>query len=181
MTTHIVLSGIVAAAFSGVAVIALAQHVARREAPETTPTFQIPTPLKVEHDELQEELFAATKLGARTGPAAQRVATLLHAHFTSEEEFALPPLALLRPLSRGEVSPDMRTVIRMTDRLKAELPRMLDEHKAIVAALEELRVAAEASSTRMPCCKPAKTVATFREASGKAGLPACGPGARYRT
>jgi len=136
---------ILAAAFTaGTAVVALAQQVPHREGPVLTPTFQIPSPLKIEHDELHEELLAATKLGAKTGPAAQRVATLLHAHFVSEEEFALPPLALLRPLASGHVSPDMRTVITLTDRLKAELPRMLDEHKAIVAALEELRIAAEA-------------------------------------
>lgn len=145
MTTHILFSSILVTAFTaGVGVVALAQHVPHREAPALTPTFQIPTPLKVEHDELHEELFAATKLGARTGPAAQRVATLLHAHFVSEGEFALPPLALLRPLASGDVSPDMRPVITLTDRLKAELPRMLDEHKAIVAALKDLRLAAEA-------------------------------------
>jgi hypothetical protein len=38
----------------------------------------------------------------------------------------------------------MRDVVALTDRLKADLPRMLDEHKAIVAALEELARAAEA-------------------------------------
>lgn len=62
----------------------------------------------------------------------------------SEEQFALPPLALLRPLADGRLAPEMRDVIAMTDRLKAEMPRMLNEHKAIVVALEELGRAAKA-------------------------------------
>jgi hypothetical protein len=60
----------------------------------------------------------------------------------AEEEFALPPLALLRPLAGGAVTPEMRGAVRLADRLKAELPRLLAEHKAIVAALEELGRAA---------------------------------------
>jgi hypothetical protein len=38
----------------------------------------------------------------------------------------------------------MKSVFGMTDRLKAELPKMLEEHKAVVAALEKLIMAAEA-------------------------------------
>jgi hypothetical protein len=34
----------------------------------------------------------------------------------------------------------------MTDRLKAELPEMLEEHKAVVAALENLKKAAAAEN-----------------------------------
>jgi len=34
--------------------------------------------------------------------------------------------------------PEMREVLPMTDRLKAELPHMLGEHKTIVAALHTL-------------------------------------------
>ena len=37
----------------------------------------------------------------------------------------------------------MADVLAMTDKLKAELPEMLVEHKSIVAALEKLSVAAE--------------------------------------
>jgi hypothetical protein len=145
MSSSVLLSSALAAAFSAsVAVVASAQHHQHPEAPAPSNTFQIPTSLTVEHEALHEELSAATKLGGNTGAAAQQVATLLHAHFVSEEEFALPPLALLRPLASGRVSPDMRTVITLTDRLQAELPRMLDEHKAIVAALDEMRRAAEA-------------------------------------
>jgi hypothetical protein len=37
----------------------------------------------------------------------------------------------------------MEGVIGMTDKLKAELPRMLEEHRNIVAALKRLSAAAE--------------------------------------
>ena len=63
---------------------------------------------------------------------------MLHPHFVSEEEFALPPLGLLPALTTGAVTPDMKPAINMTRRLKSELPQMLAEHKAIVAALRKL-------------------------------------------
>ncbi|HAF14835.1 MAG TPA: hypothetical protein DCK93_03345 [Blastocatellia bacterium] len=101
-----------------------------------------PRPLKVEHAELHEELAKATKEGGRVGEAAKAVAELLHPHFVKEEEYALPPLGLLSMLAQGQVTPEMRDVLAMTDKLKAELPRMVEEHQAIVAALEKLVAAA---------------------------------------
>ena len=40
--------------------------------------------------------------------------------------------------------PEMRGVLDLTDKLKAELPQMITEHRAIVAALDKLRDAARA-------------------------------------
>lgn len=107
-------------------------------------TFQIPPALKAEHEELHGELVRATKAGGRTGEAAKTVAKLMHPHFVKEEEYALPPLGLLGPLSKGEIEPGMAEVIKMTERLEAEMPHMLAEHKNIVAALQRLIEAAEA-------------------------------------
>jgi hemerythrin-like domain-containing protein len=59
-----------------------------------------------------------------------------------EEEYALPPLGLLPVLAEGRTSPEMKAAVEMTDRLKAELSHMLDEHKQIVTALEALTAAA---------------------------------------
>jgi hypothetical protein len=108
--------------------------------------FEIPQPLKSEHDELHAVLVEATKAPGATGAAAKNVAALLHPHFVKEEEFALPPLSLLGPLSRGEQAGGMRDVLRLTDRLKQELPLMLEEHRAIVAALDRLVEAARAEA-----------------------------------
>lgn len=106
--------------------------------------FQIPPALKAEHEELHGELARATRSGGRTGEAAAAVAQLMHPHFIKEEEYALPPLGLLSALSQGKVELGMSEVLKMTDRLEAELPRMLAEHKDIVKALQQLVEAAKA-------------------------------------
>jgi hypothetical protein len=108
--------------------------------------MKIPTPLKVEHEELHAELASAIKAGGQVGEAARVVAKVLHEHFLKEEEFALPPLGLLSALARDQVEEDPKTVFAMTDRLKAALPEMLEEHKGVVAALEKLKAAARAEN-----------------------------------
>lgn len=106
--------------------------------------FEIPQSLKSEHEELHSTLVRATRESGLTGTAAKAVATLLHPHFVKEEEFALPPLGLLQALSRGERTAGMRDVLALTDKLKAELPQMLAEHRTIVVALDKLEEAARA-------------------------------------
>ena len=100
--------------------------------------FEIPTPLKAEHDELHGELVEATKAGGRIGDAAKAVAKLLHPHFVKEEEYELPPHGLLVPLSQCKFESGMADVLKMTDRLNPELSTMLPEHKEIVGALTKL-------------------------------------------
>ena len=104
---------------------------------------KVPESLKLEHEELHAELARSIKAGGKTGEAAKAVAGVLHNHFLKEEEFALPPIGLLAALARGEVDEEMRGVLVMTERLKAELPEMLREHQSVVAALEQLTAAAE--------------------------------------
>jgi len=106
-------------------------------------TPKLPESLKLEHEELHADLARATKARGKTGKAAKAVAKVLHEHFIKEEEFALPPIGLLSALARGEIDPKMRSVLPMTDRLKAELPEMFREHQAVVAALKQLTAAAE--------------------------------------
>ena len=105
--------------------------------------FEIPRPLKVEHEELHDMLRKATKEPGELGHAAKAVAELMHPHFVKEEEYALPPLGLLRDLAQGKVTPDMKGVLVLTDKLKADLNQMLEEHKSIVAALAKLSAAAK--------------------------------------
>jgi hypothetical protein len=102
-----------------------------------------PQPLKSEHDELHAELVKATNAGGKIAEAAKAVAALLHPHFIKEEAYALPPLGLLPLLAAGNITPEMSQVLPMTERLKAELPHMLQEHQAIVAALKTLADVAE--------------------------------------
>ena len=104
----------------------------------------LPGVLRTAHEELHEEMVAATRLGGETGAAAQAVVRVLFPHILLEEEFGIPPLSLLPRLARGEISADMANVLRWTELLKAELPRMLDEHKQIVEALKGFLRAATA-------------------------------------
>lgn len=101
---------------------------------QATTQFPIPESMRLEHAEIHEALERATKAPGRVGDAARELARILHPHFVREEEIALPPLALLAPLARGEKNIEMREVLPMTDSLRAELPRMLEEHRAIRAA-----------------------------------------------
>lgn len=98
----------------------------------------IPESMRREHEEIHEALVRATKLPGRVGDAARELAQLLHPHFVREEEIALPPLGLLAPLSKAPPTAEMRDVLPMTDALRAELPRMLQEHVAIGAAARRL-------------------------------------------
>lgn len=101
--------------------------------------FKIPEPLEDEHEELHEELMRViTEVKGDTGKAAKKVAEIMHPHFVKEEEYAIPPLGLLAPLAKGEMTTEMADILRLTDRLKAEIPQMLAEHRAIVDALLKL-------------------------------------------
>jgi len=105
--------------------------------------FEIPRPLKIEHEELHEMLRKATKEPGDIGDSAKAVAEIMHPHFLKEEEYALPPLGLLSDLAQGKIVPEMEEVLVLTDKRKADLNHMLAEHKSIVAALEKLSAAAK--------------------------------------
>lgn len=108
--------------------------------------FPVPEALRAEHAQLHAELEELTHAGGETGKAAQAVAAVLQPHFVKEEKYALPPLALLPALARGEVTPDMATILPLTQVLKRDLPQMLAEHVQIHAALRRLEAAAVAEN-----------------------------------
>lgn len=114
--------------------VAHGQITPQKDRPVHTAAFPIPESLRREHEEIHHRLEEATRAPGAVGEAARALAEVLHPHFVREEQIALPPLALLAPLARGETSAALREVLPMTDSLRAELPRMLEEHKAIRAA-----------------------------------------------
>jgi len=105
--------------------------------------FDIPAPLREEHEALHGRLRLAMQAEGEVGSAAKEVARLMHPHFVKEDRIALPPLGLLVALARGEATPEMADVLELTNELEAELPQMLAEHRTIVDALQALRAAAE--------------------------------------
>ncbi len=133
--------------------------------------MDIPRPLKLEHEELHDELTQATKAPGAVGEAARRVAELLHPHFVKEEEFALPLLGLLSALVSGEVTADMRAAVAMSERLRAELPDMLAEHRRVQAALESLAEAAR-RALRPDLADFARKLALHAEAEEEVMYPA---------
>lgn len=104
----------------------------------------IPQSIRTEHQAIHEGLEEATRAGGRVGTAAKELARVLHPHFVREEEIALPPLGLLAPLAQGGIPAGSEEILPMTDALRRELPGMLKEHVQIRAAVEALRLAAEA-------------------------------------
>ena len=95
-----------------------------------------------EHARLHAELQAATQAGGETAEAATAVMNVLFPHLLLEAEFAIPPLALIPALARGEFEPSMSAILRKTDTLETVLPRMLEEHDLIVDGLRRLLQAA---------------------------------------
>lgn len=106
--------------------------------------LEIPKSVRDEHEIIHSALVEATRAPGRVGAAATSLAQVLHPHFVREEEIALPPLRLLAPLAAGAgvSESEASEALAMTDALKRELPRMLEEHQGIRAAVEGLRQAA---------------------------------------
>ena len=97
----------------------------------------LPESSRPEHLELHDQLSRARRVGGRTAEAATAVMTVLYPHILLEERYAMPPLALLPQLISGEVTEDMRRVVKAAEKLKAELPSMLEDHRRIVKALKD--------------------------------------------
>lgn len=100
--------------------------------------FKSPETLSEEHLELHKELAGLKNAGGDIGEAADLVIELMHPHFKKEEEYAMPPLGLLKTLATEEATPEMKAIIDITDRLKMLMPRMLEEHQQIFEGLLNL-------------------------------------------
>jgi hypothetical protein len=81
---------------------------------------EIPSSLRLEHEELSKRLKEFIKLRDKTGEAAKRVEKLLHAHFVRQEKYTLPPLGLLQSLAEGKLPEKMRSIVKAIDELAAK-------------------------------------------------------------
>jgi hypothetical protein len=114
----------------------------RAEAAAQQSVIAIPQSLEAEHHEIHEALLEATRVPGRVGAAAKELAAVLDPHFERENEIALPPLSLLASLAAGRAFTWQQEALAMTDALRKEMPRMLEEHTRIRAATEKLRAVA---------------------------------------
>jgi iron-sulfur cluster repair protein YtfE (RIC family) len=129
--------------------ILLSSHAATRSVPRdeqsmAATTIQIPQSVRIEHAAIHSALVDATKAAGRVGETARALAEVLHPHFVREEEIALPPLGLPARIAAGRRLTDAEAAeaLTTTDSLRRELPQMLEEHKRIRKAIDNLRSAA---------------------------------------
>ncbi len=108
--------------------------------------MKAPLSIRREHEELHADLARAEREPGPIGEAAREVARILHPHFLREDEYAIPPLALLPRLAKGQVTPDMAEVLPLVARLKEEMPLMIQEHRAIIGAVQQFATAAESEN-----------------------------------
>ncbi len=113
-------------------------------APQPAAAIPIPKSGKAEHAAIHAALEEAMRAPGAVGAAARQLAEVLKPHWQREEEIALPPLFLLAHLGRGDILPaaTLTNALAMSDALKRELPRMLEEHAEIRTALVKLHAAA---------------------------------------
>jgi len=100
--------------------------------------LEAPLALKLDHKSLREALDRAREDKAGVGEAARAIDSLLSAHFTHEEGLAFRPLGLLRGVARDASSADVASAIALTVKIEKDLPLLLDEHRAILAASKKL-------------------------------------------
>ena len=131
----------------------------------------IPQSLQTEHKAIHDALAEATRVPGPVGAAARELAAVLGPHFRRENEIALPPLGLLAALAAGEKPAGMEEALAMSDALRKELPRMLQEHTKIRAATEKLRVVAR--RRRLPHTAVRRGVGVARADGGGSAIP-CG-------
>lgn len=115
---------------------------ARQPATSAAPRFAIPLSLLEEHAELHTAFEAASRMPGQTGVAARRVVALRRPHVEREQRIAYPLLRLLPLIDRGKAEPWMAELLPLADQLRAALPTLEREHRAIREALEVLRTEA---------------------------------------
>jgi hypothetical protein len=100
--------------------------------------LDIPNALRRERSELQGQLVRIASERGPVGDAAREAALILQDHATREDSFALPPLGLLPILAHGVMWSEMGRAVTMAAHLTSNLPRMLEDHETIVAAVQAL-------------------------------------------
>jgi CheY-like chemotaxis protein len=97
--------------------------------------FEPPRALQRERHYFRRRLLEAAHEDGSIGEAARDIERAFQEHAVHEEQVALPALGLLPILATGFVSADMGPAAALAANLERELPRMLEEHEEILAAL----------------------------------------------
>lgn len=98
-----------------------------------------PSSLEEEHKETHEKLEKIVSSSGDTANMAKQVQSILQPHFEKEEQLSIPVLGALQPYVNGTLTEETRNqAIQISQQFKQEYPTMLEEHKQIVAALDNL-------------------------------------------
>jgi len=100
--------------------------------------YRIPGSLKTEHEELYEQLNRAARIGGKVGAAAMLAFKAFQPHIRKEEEIAFPPLDLLPSLASKDATTELTGIIKLSDRLKDELPGFIYQHDEMRKALQQM-------------------------------------------
>lgn len=102
-------------------------------------TLTKPSSLEREHEEVHKTLATIVESSGNTAAVAKQVRTLMQPHFEKEEQLSIPVLGALLPYVEGTLSPEAKNqAIEIANMFKQEYKNMLNEHKQIVVALNNL-------------------------------------------
>ena len=100
-------------------------------APTGQGRLEVPIPLRVEHNQIRDELAKARQDGGGVGDAARVLERVWGPHLAQSEASVLPPLGVLRALTRNEAIPEAAQTIAMSAQLERDLPNLLEEQRLL--------------------------------------------------
>lgn len=133
--------------------------------------LRIPSAAESERSHLQMQLAGASGEPGAMGDLARSLQRLLEPHTHHEERYALPLLGLLPLLAAGFVWPEMQVAVTMSATLASDLPRLLDDHEALITAAEQLEHAAQ-SAGRLDLASLARSLVRHVELETQVMYPA---------
>jgi hypothetical protein len=101
----------------------------------------IPQSLAYEHASTLKHLAVLARRPGQVGAVARQALALFKRHIAHEQEYILPPLALLPDLADGKATPDMAWALAMADRVKANQEEIANEHAQVTDAMNALYAA----------------------------------------
>ena len=110
--------------------------------------LNVPSALQRDHDEARTQFARARMEGGRIARAGKRVAQLCLPHFEHEEKSVFPVLAVLPYLAPENLQPEMMELMPLISELRAKHDAIVDHHQEILAAIDELMLAAHKQKNR---------------------------------
>ena len=104
--------------------------------------LEAPRAIQLREEAITTGLQRALGSGGKTAQAAELLAAILRPYLAQERLDLLQPLALLRPLARGEFSPAMAQVLPQIEQLEQEQHNLRVERATILSAIKLLVAAA---------------------------------------